>query len=145
MNVTWRKAKAVLAVPLALCLTMTGVNQTAFAEEAGTGDTVGTGGVEAASIISAGQPDAEEGQGELIYQCIDLGKVETSALQWDFFAVDSSGKVALKDENFERWIDRINVPDYAITFYNTLVEGADNDNKSDGGDSDIRIPPCYCH
>lgn len=44
MNVTWRKAKAVLAVPLALCLTMTGVNQTAFAEEAGTGDTVGTGG-----------------------------------------------------------------------------------------------------
>ncbi len=52
-------------------------------------------------------------------------------MQWDFFAVDSSGKVALKDENFERWIDRINVPDYAITFYNTLVEGADNDNKSD--------------
>ena len=40
MNVTWRKAKAVLA----LCLTMTGVNQTALAEEAGTGDTVGTGG-----------------------------------------------------------------------------------------------------
>ena len=37
----------------------------------------------------------------------------------------------LKKGNYEKWIDRIDVPDYAIDFYNTLVEYCDNDGVDD--------------
>ena len=60
---------------------------------------------------------------------IDLGTVETSAPSISFFGTTSS--VTLKDGNYIKWIDRINVPDYAIELYNKLVEGADNDGVDD--------------
>lgn len=64
-------------------------------------------------------------------EVLDLGGIETSAETISLFSLDSSGKVSLTAGNHERWIDRIDVPEYAKTLYNTLVEGADNDGVED--------------
>lgn len=37
----------------------------------------------------------------------------------------------LKTGNYERFVDRVNLPDYAISFYNALIEGSDNDGYHD--------------
>lgn len=37
----------------------------------------------------------------------------------------------LKDGNYERWIDRLDLPEYAVDFYNLLEEGSDNDGVDD--------------
>ena len=31
----------------------------------------------------------------------------------------------LKDGNYERWIDRLDLPEYAVDFYNLLEEGSE--------------------
>lgn len=47
------------------------------------------------------------------------------------FALTSSGAVALRPGNYQRWIDRVDVPDYARQFYAVLEEAADNDGYRD--------------
>ena len=61
---------------------------------------------------------------------IELGTTETSAYSFSFFT-ETTDYVPLKSGNYEEWIDRIEVPDYALDFYNALVEGADNDGTAD--------------
>lgn len=43
----------------------------------------------------------------------------------------SAHKVSIKKGNYVKWIDRLSVPDYGKKLYDKLVEGADNDGKSD--------------
>lgn len=38
---------------------------------------------------------------------------------------------ALKSGNYEKFVDRVELPDYAVTFYRALKEGADNDGYHD--------------
>lgn len=45
--------------------------------------------------------------------------------------IDPEGLVALKPGNHERWIDRIDVPDFALEFYEVLEEAIDNDGYRD--------------
>lgn len=37
----------------------------------------------------------------------------------------------LKSGNYEKWIDRVKLPEYAVDFYERLVEATDNDGKED--------------
>ena len=46
-------------------------------------------------------------------------------------ALDSSGRVILRDGAYEKWIDRVVLPDYALNFYDILVEASDNDGYRD--------------
>lgn len=46
-------------------------------------------------------------------------------------ALDAYGKVALKAGTYEKWIDRIDIPEYALNFYKILEEAADNDGYND--------------
>ena len=41
------------------------------------------------------------------------------------------GQVDLKPTNELRWIDRVKLPDYALTLYETLEEAADGDGYKD--------------
>ena len=65
-----------------------------------------------------------------------MPQIETSASQWSTFSLSEDGKVALKEGNHIKWIERINIPDYAKEFYERLEEGADGD-----GTDDILIDP----
>lgn len=71
------------------------------------------------------------------------GTLETSVEQSQAlapFALTSSGAVALRPGNYQRWIDRVDVPDYARQFYGVLEEAADND-----GYRDFLIDDGYCN
>ena len=74
--------------------------------------------------------DASNIQGTPIEGVIDLGTTETSAYSISFFDT-TSDYVSLKEGNYVNWIDRIDVPDYAIDFYNALIEASDNDGTDD--------------
>ena len=66
----------------------------------------------------------------IIYQeTVDLGTIETSA--YGISLMSDEPYVSLKSGNYADWIDRIDVPDYGKTFYEALVEGADNDGTDD--------------
>lgn len=54
------------------------------------------------------------------------------------FALDDQGNVALREGSYERWIDRVDVPQYALDFYQVLEEAVDND-----GDRDYLIDSKY--
>lgn len=60
---------------------------------------------------------------------IDLGAPETTMTE-SFFGLEDD-TVDLTDGNHEKWIDRIDVPDYALNFYSMLEESVDNDGKDD--------------
>lgn len=66
--------------------------------------------------------------------------METSAgsAAISLFALDDSGMIALKPGNHSLWIDRIDVPEYALEFYKTLEEATDGD-----GDRDYLIEDKY--
>lgn len=66
---------------------------------------------------------------EITGDWLDLGPVETAALDWGFFDVD--GADILKDGAYANFIDRVNLPDYALDFYNLLVHAVDNDGVND--------------
>ena len=46
-------------------------------------------------------------------------------------SLDKNGKVQLKPGNYEKYIDRVDIPDYAMELYKTLEEGADGDGVAD--------------
>lgn len=75
--------------------------------------------------------DAEE---EYIEMWVELESPETSAMSWSLFSARTSPYVQLKDGNYEKWIDRIVIPEsasYASALYNDFVEGADGDGYED--------------
>jgi len=85
-----------------------------------TGTTDGAMGNPGAMLKNAGE---EEIFVELPMETVELPELETSAGSFSFWALDNSGKVALKDGNYANWIDRIDATgaDYVTTFYNWLV------------------------
>lgn len=68
---------------------------------------------------------------ELVCEFIDLGDTLTTAGPSASFFGLRDGTVDLSSGNHERWIDRVILPDYAMDFYDMLVEGSDNDGVSD--------------
>ena len=44
---------------------------------------------------------------------------------------DAIEGVPLREGNYANWIDRVDLPWHAVSFYNTLVEGCDNDGEDD--------------
>lgn len=66
---------------------------------------------------------------EYISELEYMGDIETS-VSTSFFSLDD-GLVDLKGSNEERWIDRIDVPQEMLDFYQVLEEGTDNDGTED--------------
>ena len=62
----------------------------------------------------------------LLALCMVLTMLPGTAL-----ASVNDGKVDLKPTNELRWIDRVELPDYALTLYETLEEAADGDGYKD--------------
>lgn len=59
------------------------------------------------------------------------GELEISSILNQYQAVDSNNVVSLKEGNYVKWIDRINIPQYAVNFYYSLAEATDNDGDND--------------
>lgn len=62
----------------------------------------------------------------LLILCMSLTLL--SGIAW---ASVEDGQVDLKPTNELRWIDRVNLPDYALTLYETLEEATDGDGYKD--------------
>ncbi len=74
---------------------------------------------------------SEQEEVKVIGDILDLGGTETSAETISLFSLAADGTVALTAGNHEKWIDRIDIPAYAKTLYNTMAEGVDNDGVKD--------------
>lgn len=79
-------------------------------------------------------PDSEE---VVSVEVVDLGSLsldleENSAYSesLEMFSA-STGRCDLAGGNYYKWVDRMNVPAFVLTFYNRLVEAADNDGYQD--------------
>ena len=68
-------------------------------------------------------------QTDEVIEVHDLAPIEISAPSISTFTLDSDGKVALKDGNYVKWIDRIDLTgaDYAVRLYQWLEANADVD------------------
>ncbi len=66
---------------------------------------------------------------EYISELEYMGDIETS-VSTSFFGL-ADGTVDLKGTNEERWIDRIDIPEEMMDFYQVLEEGTDNDGTED--------------
>lgn len=66
---------------------------------------------------------------EITGDWLELGPVETAALDWGFFDVNEADM--LKEGAYASFIDRVQLPDYALEFYNTLAEAVDSDGYND--------------
>ena len=64
-------------------------------------------------------------------EIIDLGEFSLENSGSLSFFNEENGIIDLKEGNYEKWIDRIDIPEYGIEFYNTLVEYSDNDGEDD--------------
>ena len=62
---------------------------------------------------------------------VDLGGIELNATDENIFFSASTGEIDLKGGNYEKWVNRINLPSYALSLYNQLSEGSDNDGYKD--------------
>ena len=74
---------------------------------------------------------ASETRQQIHAEMVDLNTVYSDTNAGIALLSVSSGTVDLKSGNYERWIDRIDVPDYGYDFYDTLVEYTDNDGFED--------------
>lgn len=57
--------------------------------------------------------------------------VRSSGTAAQINALDKNGNAKLKDGNYVRYIDRVDLPDYAVALYRTLEEGSDGDGTAD--------------
>lgn len=64
-------------------------------------------------------------------ELVDLGTVFPDADTGISLLGENDNTLELNKGNYANWIDRINIPDYAKDFYNTLAEYCDNDGKDD--------------
>ncbi len=63
-----------------------------------------------------------------------VATVQTTAAVLDEIAtlsLNSEGNVALRNGRYEDWIDRVDLPSFALEFYRLLEEAADGDGKDD--------------
>lgn len=70
-------------------------------------------------------------------KCIPVEMVDLSTIDYTDInlgvsaAAEEDYVLTLKKSNYEKWIDRVNLPDYALDLYDTLVEYCDNDGIDD--------------
>lgn len=101
-----------LALTLSMCLSM--LPATALAVESETGEQTGTGTSE--------------------IQVFEFPEMETSAESFGFFALGQNNQVKLADGTHVEWIDRLDLTgaeEYAMPFYNWLVENSNGDKTQD--------------
>lgn len=87
-----------------------------------------------ATAFAAQNTNPPDNQSENV-EYIDIEPVvqslETSAPYGFSLMTVDNGKVDLASGNHEKWIDRVNLPDYAKNFYEVLEEAVDNDGTDD--------------
>ncbi|MEY8459721.1 leucine-rich repeat protein [Eggerthellaceae bacterium 24-137] len=83
-----------------------------------------------AETLTGGEFGANHTVTQEDYEVMDI---ETSSEMLDIstFSLDQSGQTALREGNYERWIDRLDVPEYALDFYAALEEAVDGDGTQD--------------
>lgn len=86
-------------------------------------------GIDRSETSAAGAAGEEEPADSLIFT--GTGRKVTSVESGTSFSGRESGVVERKDGDYVRWIDRIDVPDAVMDFYEGLEEGADNDGRDD--------------
>lgn len=65
-------------------------------------------------------------------EMVDLSTIDYTDLNRGVSAADVENyEITLKKGNYEKWVDRVNLPDYALDLYDTLVEYCDNDGVKD--------------
>lgn len=71
-------------------------------------------------------------EGEVMEMIVELPEIGTSAPAISWFSL-SEGVVDLKEGNYEKWIDRLDLSEaaFAKDFYASLEEGTDNDGVDD--------------
>ncbi len=88
---------------------------------------------EAGSPVAADMHNTEEGWNNCEEE-VEVATAETSARMLDSIAVyslDENLNPALKPGEYANWVDRVDVPEYALDFYARLEEAADNDGDKD--------------
>lgn len=70
---------------------------------------------------------SEESLHTVVGEWIELPTLETSSRTFSFFTLDGNGNVALKDGNYQKWIDRVDLTDgeYATSLYAWLEANSD--------------------
>ncbi|WP_305117851.1 hypothetical protein [uncultured Adlercreutzia sp.] len=84
-------------------------------------------GAEASGEETTGDLDSTSG----VSPIVEIGTLATATADIEPLALDPEGYTALKPGNHVRWIDRLDVPDYALEFYKVLEEAVDNDGYRD--------------
>lgn len=132
---TWKKSlKRVLAVALAgvMVISIPELSAIASANTETSGEVVET---------TENKQNLEPEETIVYEEIVDLGMIETSAYAISLFGTEGNS-VTLKDGHYQKWIDRINVPEYAIELYDKFVEGSDNDGVDDvlmDGSTEIEV------
>ena len=108
-----KQLKKVISIMLAICMLITAMPETVFA-------------VEEQEVNITAEP--------VFVKVPNVILCEDSISTYE---LDDSGNPVLKDSNEEKWIDRLaNLPEWAINFYDWMVENSDGD-----GDEDALINP----
>ena len=84
----------------------------------------------AETLTGRGELDASHMITQEDYEVMDI-ETSSKILDISAFSLDQSGRTALKAGNHERWIDRLDVPEYALDFYAALEEAVDGDGFQD--------------
>ncbi|MBP3351331.1 MAG: hypothetical protein J6L65_02885 [Lachnospiraceae bacterium] len=82
-------------------------------------------------VVTEGEEITIEVSPEIEY--MELPTLETSAVSISMFALRGNENVPLADGTHAKWIERLDLTgaDYAMPFYNWLVENSDNDGAED--------------
>lgn len=65
-------------------------------------------------------------------EMVDLSSIDYTDSNFGISAADDEAySLTLKKGNYEKWRERVNLPEYALDFYDTLVEYCDNDGIDD--------------
>lgn len=68
---------------------------------------------------------------EISSEVVDLGEFSIENSGGLSLFNEENGVIDLKEGTYEKWIDRIDIPEYGIDLYNTMVEYSDNDGEND--------------
>ena len=88
-------------------------------------------GIVLCSMFTCLNVAAEENQGQVPGPVSSPVYSETSAPGIQLYSGESPYLPTLKSGHYVNWVDRVDLPDYAKSFYNSLVEASDNDGNYD--------------
>lgn len=119
-----RRGWLAFLLAFSLILGLTDVSSLSVRAASMAGSVMNTALTETSAAETAGE-DTGDDEGGLT----DSGRKETSVGVQPFNL--ENGAVDLKEEEYERWIDRIDVPEAVLDFYEGLEQGSDNDGTDD--------------